>query len=223
MKCFFSIKRMNCLTILVACLAIVIIFSILAIAGLYHSNSVARFTNMPEGPHVYKVINRYPNKKRASEILHELNESALKLIHHLDMRYKNTPNPQIREIIDRLQNRYPKTLHEVDPVWEAGHKAYTRNSKYIFMCLRKKSNEFYDINLLKFVFFHELSHIATDKKYIVNGDDHPEQYWKIFRFILINAESLGLIRIDKYSKTNPVYYGTIKIDSNPYYDTSLML
>ena len=214
---------MNCLTIWFVCLVVIIIFSALAAVGLYYCNDVARFTDMSnDGIYTYKVIDRYPNKRMASDILHDLNESALKLIHHLELRYNNTHNVQIREVVERLRDRYPKTLYEVDPVWESGHKAYTRNSKYIYMCLREKTNKFYDMNLLKFVFFHELSHIATSKKYI-KGDDHPEQFWKVFRFILINAESLGLINIERYSKDNPRYYGSILITSNPYYDSSLSM
>lgn len=123
-----------------------------------------------------------------------------------------------------LRNYNPDLLSENDPIFTLGDKAFTYNFKRISICLRKRNWSFYDFNTLMFVFLHEIAHTGTHPKYlIVNGkrDNHPPMFWRVFKFLLKEAVSIGIITPIDYSDENFIIYCGIPIKSNPLFDNSI--
>jgi hypothetical protein len=68
-----------------------------------------------------------------------------------------------------------------------GKKSYTINKDKIYMCLKDESGEYYDMNMLIYVFLHEYAHF-------LNKDDigHTEKFHKIFEDLIEKAEKMGV-------------------------------
>ena len=62
-----------------------------------------------------------------------------------------------------------------------------------------------------FVIIHELAHVASE------SIGHTDEFWKNFKFLLIEAEKIGIYKPIDY-KTNPKNYCGMEITDNPYYD-----
>jgi len=215
-----SIKYRHVVMILIAAI-IIFLVSIILFIYYYYSwrNTSVNFTG-----NNYKVAPRYPNKRKAASILYELDKAAVKLINYMDKKYKNTRNKNIDEVVKLLKQNYDSTsLSENDPEWKMGHKAVTINGSKISLALRKKNGDFYNMNLLKFVFFHELAHVGTNVKYITKNNHHPEHYWAVFKLILGDASELGLIKLKPYSIRNKETYAGEDIIYNPYFNKKLNL
>ena len=72
----------------------------------------------------------------------------------------------------------------------------------------KKGHEAIDINTLTFVAIHELSHIMS----VSTG--HTKEFWENMKYLLQEAEKLGLYQSVDYSST-PVTYCGMEINSTP--------
>jgi len=215
-----SIKYKHVIMILVAAIIVFLVCSILFIYYFYSwRETTVNFTG-----NNYKVAPRYPDKQKAASILYELDKAAIKLINYMDKKYKNTRNKNIKEVVRLLKQNYDSnSLSENDPEWKMGHKAVTVNGSKISMALRKKNGKFYNMNLLKFVFFHELAHVGTHVKYLTKNNHHPEHYWAVFKLILGDAAELGLIKLKPYSIRNKETYAGEDIIYNPYFNKKLSL
>jgi hypothetical protein len=154
----------------------------------------------------YNVVARFADADRAAEVLMRITRRGKRLLSHLATIDHECSN----EIMDRYDIT---TLRETDPIWTVGHKAFTVDRKEINICLRDKKGNFYDDDVLFFVFMHELAHVGTLMKYVAN-DHHPEEYWQNFIFILKEAKKIGIYKFVDFSKA-PIEYGDIVIDSNP--------
>lgn len=195
-------------------IAIILIVIIVAMLTRSYNNTVEVGDTIQ-----YTVIKRFPDRNEASRKLHLINNNAIELIKYIK---KQNPDPNLFEfeLIDLLKNKYnPDELKELDAVWSVGHRAMTDKDKNISMALRKKTGDFYDMNLLMFVFLHELSHVATPVKY-TEKDGHPSEFWKTFKFLLIHAEEINIIENINF-KEYPSEYCGIPIIYNPYFDESL--
>jgi hypothetical protein len=69
-------------------------------------------------------------------------------------------------------------------------------------------------NVLTFVIYHEIAHIATVQK------GHPEIFWRTFKFILIEAQK-GNIFISKDYAKSPIDYCGLHLNYNPLFDKTL--
>lgn len=78
-----------------------------------------------------------------------------------------------------------------------GNKSYTINKEKVFLCLKDKQNEYYNDNLLKFVFLHELSHVITDEI------GHTKKFNQIFDELLKEASKMGIY--DSKMEIDPNY------------------
>ena len=58
----------------------------------------------------------------------------------------------------------------------------------------KKGHEAIDINTLTFVALHELAHVATVEV------GHTENFWRNFKFLLHEAEEIGIYNVVDYVK-----------------------
>ena len=147
-----------------------------------------------------------------------LKEESLDTIYKLYLFYNNLlkilPVNDIRrkKLIERFDKK--NGLFEVDPYNTKKYTSYTLNKNSIGMCMREKNSDkpLHDIEILKFVFLHELGHICTDSY------DHNAEFWENFKWLLTYAYDNKLKKPINFEK-NPVKYCTgIIIDKNPYFD-----
>lgn len=168
---------------------------------------------------IYPVISSFKDKAEAANVIANINLFATNLITALQDAYvdnelilpasdkKVQEYLKGREITNILLNRFRKrSLRENSPT-DITQTSYTTNKgEIISLCLRKTENnspEFHDINIIKFVFLHELSHIVTPEL------QHTKQFWINFRFLLEFCENRHIYDIIDYHKHNVNYCGLL--------------
>jgi hypothetical protein len=157
----------------------------------------------------YSVKRNYSNKETAANILAKLNSINNTVIQHLEEKYDGTAfESEVQFLSDNydgdvLEEHMPRTTKNTSYVLNKGD--------LIKLCLRNpQTKQFHDFDTLLFVNFHELSHLL-DRRY-----GHNESFWTSFKFILTEANQLGLYHPIDYKKT-PANYCGITIDGNPFY------
>jgi hypothetical protein len=198
---------------LVIVLFVALLLAISAIGwNIYKSRDKADFN--------VNILNSYKNPKEAHNLLNWLNSQGLKLINHMEQKYKN--NPDSMTIIKRLLYKYnPDNLSENKPIPLVSNvldsnnvlmsRAYTTNFENISICLRRNDGSFYPKEILTFVYLHELSHIGSMER------KHEHEFWTVFKFILTEAVDIGIIKPVNYEK-KPFTYCGIEVKYNPYFD-----
>lgn len=203
----------------------ILILILLSVIILLFKRSKNNSTDYMYENRKYTIIDRYRNKEYAIYYLNTINNNAIKLNKYIKNKFYNYTsdnynNDLLQEIIYNLLNKYnPDDLEELDPIWSIGHKAVTNNFSSVSMCLRKKNGDFYDINLLMFVFLHELAHVGTPSRYNKKST-HPPEFWATFKFLIRNAKKINIINPIDYSKHKDEYCG-IPIVYNPYFDDTI--
>lgn len=149
------------------------------------------------------------NMEKAANLLAEVTADMHKLINYLSSKY-----PEQENVVALKKNFNPKRIKEILPTSE--YTAYSENKgEKIAFCLSKKSKEdvdnLIDKNTLMFVALHELSHLAT------KTIGHDSEFWGNFKFVLQEAEELGIYTPVDYKKNEAEYCG-MNINDNPYYD-----
>ena len=85
--------------------------------------------------------------------------------------------------------------------------AYSSQKRSVRICLRKPDGSLeQDINQLMFVLVHEAAHITCTEV------GHTDLYWRIFKFLLEKAESLGIYT---YSDTTAATMCGTRLGHNP--------
>ena len=146
--------------------------------------------------------------KLAADRLAMVNENMKSLVNYCIEKFPNNEN------IIRLHKGFnPKRITETLPTSE--YTAYSENKgEKIAFCLDTKKNnagKLIDLNTLTFVAIHELAHVAS------KSIGHTPEFWKNFKFLLIQAEKINIyIPIDY--KNNPESYCGMEITDNPYFD-----
>jgi hypothetical protein len=134
-------------------------------------------------------------------------------------------NPQHREyiqerIIQLVNNYNPDRIYEISPRNSSNSTSYTENKRTLILCLRRKTpnaageNELHDVNTIMFVMLHELSHMMN------NTWDHGEDFWILFKFILLNAVEAGIYQSVNYKKY-PINYCGLVLEYNPLNDSHI--
>ena len=144
----------------------------------------------------------------AADMLAETSGNMQKLVDHCYQKFANRGNVQ------RLKEGFnPKTIQETLPTSE--YTAYSENKgEKIAFCLDKKKGGkggLIDPNTLMFVAIHEMAHVASE------SIGHTDEFWKNFKFLLIEAEKVGIYKPIDY-KSDPKEYCGMDITDNPYYD-----
>ena len=158
--------------------------------------------------------NRYCVRDRedlnlAADHLAKATANMNKLVKHCEIEYPDRDN------VRRLHEGYnPQKIYEILPTSQ--YTAYSENKgeKLAFCIETEKENgkgELIDLNTLTYVAIHELSHIATASV------GHNDEFWANFKFLLQEAEKIGIYNPVDYKKTPSRYCGMDIID-NPYYD-----
>jgi predicted metal-dependent hydrolase len=126
----------------------------------------------------------------AADVLANLNIANTKLIEHL--KITNIPQLYINNLVTRYSNA---ELIENNPYDD--DTSYLTSKRYIVMCLRDKNPikvngvwmyPFQDPNILRYVSFHELTHMALEET------EHVDKFWNLFKFVLSEAEKIGIYK-----------------------------
>ena len=115
--------------------------------------------------------------------------------------------------VKRLVKGYnPRKIYETLPT--SKYTAYSQNKgEKMAFCLdtEKQNGQLIDMNTLTFVAIHELAHVAT------LSIGHTDEFWNNFKFLLTQAQKIGVYAPIDYSK-KPQRYCGMTIDDNPYYE-----
>lgn len=119
-----------------------------------------------------------------------------------------------RENVKRLVEGFnPKKITETLPTSEFTAYSENKGEKIAFCLDKKRSGKggLIDQNTLMFVAIHELAHVAT------LSIGHTDEFWTNFKFLLQEAEQIGIYTPVDYSRKPKEYCG-MDITDNPYYD-----
>lgn len=168
----------------------------------------------------YFVHSMHENMQTAADMFAEINKTTTEVINYIYQKYANSPNTRKRNVARYLMARYNvDNLRENSPLNPDHDTSYTINKgDVIAVCIRssKTHNDIHDINTITFVVLHEITHLS------ISAYDHPEEFWEVFKFILIEAEEADLYISPDFAN-NPKEYCGIKINYNPRYDPSIKL
>lgn len=89
----------------------------------------------------------------------------------------------IEELKSRVSPIYPR-INDMEVY--AGDKSYTINKERIFLCLKDEKGQYYDDNMLTYVFLHEIAHVLNDEV------GHGAKFQQIFDQLLKEASSIGI-------------------------------
>lgn len=144
----------------------------------------------------------------AADLLAETTQKLNKLVSHMKT---NLPDNKITKLLAEKYN--PVKIQETLPTSQ--HTAYSENKgEKLAFCLDTKKNsqgKLIDPNTLMFVALHELAHIGTEEI------GHTDKYWNNFKFIIEQAEEIGVYDPQDYSNEPQEYCG-MTISDNPYFD-----
>ena len=108
-------------------------------------------------------------------------------------------DPKLHEIKNRCIHVHPVVK---DLKLYKGEKSYTINKEKIYICLLDEKGEYYPMNMLIYVFLHELAHL-------INKEDtgHTEKFHEIFQQLINKAHELEIYNpsippIDNYCMHN---------------------
>lgn len=160
---------------------------------------------------VYKVVN-YSDKQDAAIIIDKINIFLISVIRQLKKDVDAGYNFGKRKyfVLNMIKFYDPTIIKENPPT--NGDTAYVVNKGDEFvMCLRDKSSkQLHDIELLKFVALHEISHIGSYEM------GHNTEFWGNFSWLLKYLNKAGLYNPVDYSK-QPVVYCGLRVAHNPFY------
>jgi hypothetical protein len=146
--------------------------------------------------------------KLVADLLAKTTQKLKKLVNHMGKKYPDRAN--VKRLVEKFN---PKRVYETLPTSE--YTAYSENKgEKIAFCVTKKkegNDNLIDENTLMFVAIHELAHVASKKI------GHGDEFWKNFKFLLIDAKEIGIYEPEDYKKKNVSYCG-MQITDNPYFD-----
>lgn len=168
-------------------------------------NSKRLCTNKSGENFCYNVVN-----DESAHIIEELKDFYDLLIISLQ---NERSNPTYNFFYERLVQRFNKGNDKITEVEQTadGSTSYTINKRDMYLCMTNKDKSKLDIEDIKFVFVHELTHIATDEMH------HPPKFWSNFKLMLDIVYKNNLMPLRDYSKKKAKYCG-IEITHNPYFD-----
>lgn len=185
-------------------------FTILLIAGLgvfIYVNFLRKSLNLDlvkaKTNNIEYYVRRLPDKQEAADKLGTLSIKLRDLIEHC--KNKDTK----KEEIERLSENFNAEII-TENIPGSRFVAYSVNKgDELSICIReKKTEKFIDDNTIIFVSVHEMAHIMTKET------GHPPEFWDNMKYLLENAEEMGIYIPKDYSK-EPVDYCGQEINSTP--------
>jgi WLM domain len=114
------------------------------------------------------------------------------------------------EVVVRLSYNFdPRQITEILP--DSDHVAFSENKTKMSFCLTEKKEDdspYVDMNTLMFVCLHEMAHLCTA------SIGHRTEFWDNFKFLLREAETIGIYKPQDYRETPQEYCG-MDITSSP--------
>lgn len=164
----------------------------------------------------YRIQPAHDNPTAAADTLARLNRRSTDLLRALKRRWRGAdPNDPRTAAVGRLLARYnPDNLAENSPADPTRDTSYTvGKGSLVALCLRERGGaaDLHALDVLTFVTYHELGHIALDE---VN---HPPIFWRAFRWLLEEAEAAGIYRSPDFA-AQPERYCGILVNYSPVYD-----
>lgn len=200
---------------------LITIISVIIIYMIYHihvNRAIETFVNKLIDPNfqnieritskvdnkAYNVQSKYQNKEAAAHLLADINNTILIFIHEL---YKKYPNDYR---VRRLVKRYPQSVDIIEGQPLNGSTSYSiSKGDKLVLCIRsKKDYRLHNKNLVMFVVLHELAHIMS-KTY-----GHNQEFLTNFKFILRNAEEMGIYKKIPFNRQPREYCG-MTINTSP--------
>lgn len=146
--------------------------------------------------------------EEAADRLAEVNEKLIKLVDYCIKTYPS--DERCKRLVAKFNSN---KIVEILPTSE--YTAYSENKgEKLAFCLdvkKKETSNLIDLNTLTYVALHELAHIAT----VSIG--HTPEFWDNYKFLLVNAENIGIYKPVDYKKQPQEYCGK-SITDNPYFD-----
>lgn len=177
---------------------------------------------------LYRVQKLYEDRGSAADLIAALNQRGIELMRVLRREYARNPQapPAQQQIARNLLDRYnPDALVENAPTDPSGDTSYTvSKGATLALCLRERDPaqsgspthyDLHDLDLLTFVYFHELAHVGIDEM------NHPPAFWSAFKFLLTVATTVGF-HPPNYA-LHPVPYCGMEVNYNPLYDPHVPL
>jgi len=168
--------------------------------------------------HQYYVHIKHEDMQSAADMFAKINQNTTMIINYIYNRNINSYNDRKSNVAKLLMSRYNvNNLRENSPLNSDHDTSYTINKgDVIAICIRsiKSNNQIHDYDTITFVVLHEITHLA------ISAYDHPDEFWEVFKFILLEAEEAKLYISPDFAN-NPREYCGIKINYNPRYDPSI--
>jgi hypothetical protein len=144
----------------------------------------------------------------AADLLATTANGMTSLVSHCGKTFPDRGN--VKRLVEGFN---PKKITETLPTSEFTAYSENKGEKIAFCLDKKRSGKggLIDQNTLMFVAIHELAHVAT------LSIGHTDEFWTNFKFLLQEAEQIGLYTPVDYSRKPKEYCG-MDITDNPYYD-----
>ncbi len=144
----------------------------------------------------------------AADLLATTANGMTSLVSHCGKTFPDRGN--VKRLVEGFN---PKKITETLPTSEFTAYSENKGEKIAFCLDKKRSGKggLIDQNTLMFVAIHELAHVAT------LSIGHTDEFWTNFKFLLQEAEQIGIYTPVDYSRKPKEYCG-MDITDNPYYD-----
>jgi hypothetical protein len=165
----------------------------------------------------YNIVKKFPDKKVAVEKMAIIHNFMIDFLRHMKTKYiVNKKGNYTKQMYaaGMIKNYNPDNLFENDPVPGSETSYVTAKGTEFGLCLREKqsgSNNFHDIELVKFVALHELTHLGNPTF------GHDKGFWQRLQWATQDAEEAGIYSPIDYSKY-PTKYCGVDVTFNPYYE-----
>ena len=138
------------------------------------------------------------DKSKAANTLGVIKNNMNKLINYLQNNQNNFPKN-----IEYIKDLFKRTrkIYIMETPKDEKFTSYTINKgEKIVFCLRSKIiHEIHDINTIMYVVIHEMAHVACPEY------GHTKLFKEIFKFLLVQANKIGIYNIVDY-RINPADY-----------------
>lgn len=160
---------------------------------------------------MYKVVD-YPDKYEAAKTIDTINMYLVEVLRQIKKDIEAKFNFGKRDyFVNNIIKNYDPTLIKENPPTNSDTAYVVNKGDEFVICLRnKETKQLHDIELLKFVALHELTHIGSYEM------GHEREFWGNFSWLLKYLNKAGLYEPTDYRKNNVVYCG-LKVTNNPFY------
>lgn len=126
------------------------------------------------------------------------------IVYKQKYKIKIYDDPILQKIYNDLKLVYPDLDNKKIKLYGA-NDTLTENKKIIYLCVKRKNNEYYDYNTILYIAIHELAHVLNDE--YDTSSYHGEKFQKINEYLLKRAVNLGIF--DPNKEINYDMCGTI--------------